>query len=221
MADVVADTTQMARRYRFTFLTAALLVLIAVAPLFGADPAAEADVAVIFSLIVFGVAAAARRTTLALLACLIWVAFTWVRPLGPGAAGDIAADAALIVLVLISVESALQRALRATRVDREAIAAALAAYLLLGVGWAAAYTLLETAAPGTFAMAPDIADQPWSALLYFSFATLTTLGYGDILPLSPIARGLASVEAVAGTFFTAVLVARLVGAYGSDADVRA
>ena len=72
-----------------------------------------------------------------------------------------------------------------------------------------------------FAMAPDIADQPWSALLYFSFATLTTLGYGDILPLSPIARGLASVEAVAGTFFTAVLVARLVGAYGSDADVRA
>ena len=53
----------------------------------------------------------------------------------------------------------------------------------------------------------------WDQLLYFSFTTLTTLGYGDIAPLSPIARIWTVFEAIFGTLFLAILIARLVGLY--------
>ena len=56
-------------------------------------------------------------------------------------------------------------------------------------------------------------DSEW---LYFSFVTMTTLGYGDILPISATARGLAYMQAVVGQFYIAMLVAGLVGAYISD-----
>lgn len=164
MTSFAAEAKIGVARWRFSLLTLALLVMIAVAPLFGDDPAEEADVALIFSAVVLGVAAASQRTLLAGAACTLWIALTWLKPLGSGATGEIAADAALILLVFVAIESALRRALRARIVDRETIAAALAAYLLLGVGWAACFTLLETAAPGAFALPADAADQSWSAL---------------------------------------------------------
>jgi len=55
-------------------------------------------------------------------------------------------------------------------------------------------------------------SSPGSILTYFSFVTLTTLGYGDISPVSPIARSIAILEALTGTLFLAVLISRLVGA---------
>jgi hypothetical protein len=76
------------------------------------------------------------------------------------------------------------------------------------------YTLVESMSPGAFTGFSPSEDRSWdSEWLYFSFVTMTTLGYGDILPVSAIARGLAYLQAVAGQFYIAVLVAGLVGAY--------
>jgi hypothetical protein len=99
------------------------------------------------------------------------------------------------------------------------VCASLCIYLLLGMVWALAYSVVDMLDPNAFAWTVA-GTRPRSlfrigsgnsAVLYFSFATLTTLGYGDIVPTTPISRMLASVEAITGQLYLAVLVARLVG----------
>jgi voltage-gated potassium channel Kch len=100
-------------------------------------------------------------------------------------------------------------------ITRFRVGGAVAAYLLLGLTWAYVYALVEFQAPGSLRF-PDSAapDQNLPRLradvAYFSFTTLTTLGYGDILPVSPFARSMAVLEALVGQLFVATLIARLV-----------
>ncbi|WP_367026046.1 ion channel [Methylococcus sp. ANG] len=90
---------------------------------------------------------------------------------------------------------------------------AVSVYLLMGFTFANAHFLLETVAPGSYQCgAPQCHQDPVSpAYLYFSFVTLATVGYGDIVPLSRVAGMLAYMEAIAGQMYVAILVARLVG----------
>lgn len=120
----------------------------------------------------------------------------------------------IVLVVLI-----LKYVYRAPRVSSETICAALSAYLILGFIWASAFSILEHISPGAFSFPTSDAGKTLKAFelrelidsVYFSFVTLTTLGYGDISPLSPAACMLAVSEAVVGQFFLAVLIARLVG----------
>jgi voltage-gated potassium channel Kch len=100
------------------------------------------------------------------------------------------------------------RVLRKGEITMYRVQGAVAAYLLLGLGWASAYDLLFLLRPGAFRFPDANADQ--LSLLYFSFVTLTTVGYGDITPVLPAARSLAVSEALVGQIFPAVLIARLV-----------
>jgi hypothetical protein len=89
-------------------------------------------------------------------------------------------------------------------------------YLLLGMLWFSLYNLLEAIHPGSFALqSTPLASLPRGTLIYLSLATLTTLGYGDIVPITPIARMVAALEAVAGVLYIAITVARLVAGYRS------
>ena len=106
--------------------------------------------------------------------------------------------------------TALSFAMRARQVDSEHIYAALSAYLLVGVFFGLFYWVLEEIAPGTFNAGPGFSRM---SAIYFSFVTLATLGYGDIVPRSDVARGLAILEGVGGQLFLAVLVARLLSMY--------
>ncbi len=87
-------------------------------------------------------------------------------------------------------------------------------YLLMGVGWAEAYELLESLHPGSFDLSRVVASPPireGMLFAYFSFVTLTTLGYGEIVPMTAQAQSLVILEAVAGPLFLAIFIARLVG----------
>ncbi len=115
------------------------------------------------------------------------------------------------------------------QVTTNTVCASLCVYLLLGLVWALAYTVVDALDPAAFTCTVNAGQHPlWTragrgetAVLYFSFATLTTLGYGDIVPTSPISRMLASVEAITGQLYLAVLVARLVGMHiAHSADQR-
>src|SRR5262245_53146208 len=106
------------------------------------------------------------------------------------------------------------------RVTADTVCASLCIYLLLGVVWALGYSVVDALDDNAFLWTQEttaprhrirLGMGQSTAGLYFSFATLTTLGYGDIVPLSPMARMLATLEAVTGQLFLAVLVARLVG----------
>ena len=96
-------------------------------------------------------------------------------------------------------------------------------YLLLGFAWAMVFMLIVCLDPqalaGSETLREQLARQPnelYPMMIYYSFVTLTTLGYGDISPVSEVARSAAWIEAVVGQLFVAVLVARLVGIYVSQ-----
>lgn len=97
----------------------------------------------------------------------------------------------------------------------ELIYGAICAYFLMGLMWACIFFTLEMLQPGSFQIAQDI-DISYSHFTYYSFVTLTTLGYGDITPLSYPARSLSTVEAVTGQLYLAVMIAGLLGAYISQ-----
>jgi voltage-gated potassium channel Kch len=114
---------------------------------------------------------------------------------------------------LFAAAAALRFAMRAARIDAEHLYAALSAYLLAGVFFGSFYWVLEQVRPASFAVSGEFTRM---SAIYFSFVTLATLGYGDIVPRSDIARGLAIVEGVGGQLFLAVMVARLVSLYSKE-----
>lgn len=105
------------------------------------------------------------------------------------------------VLILFSL-------LRIREVTANEIFAAVNLYLILGFVWAYAYILLHVHDPGSFRMAST--DHSASLdLVFFSFVTLTTTGYGDITPVTPTSQMLAVIEAIVGNLYVAVVVTYL------------
>ncbi len=102
----------------------------------------------------------------------------------------------------------LRRLFRTERVTADTLSSAISGYFLLGILWSFAYALLLQLDPDAFrgVEADGAAD-----LFYFSFVTLTTLGYGDIVPVSQTAETVAVLEAVVGQLYLAITIARLVG----------
>jgi len=107
----------------------------------------------------------------------------------------------------------LARVMRDGRINLNRIMGAIGSYLLIGAMFTQAYRLLAEFVPGAFAVGGTPVDFVTISykLSYFSFITLTSTGYGDITPVHPYARSLATMEALAGNLFLTVLVARLVG----------
>jgi voltage-gated potassium channel len=114
--------------------------------------------------------------------------------------------------------------LRAPRVNSEVLCAGVSIYLLLGVIWSIAYRLVANLNPEAFAFSvPPTSGHtmtPFNAI-YFSYITLTTVGYGDIIPVSNVARMLTMTEAMCGTLFVGVLIARLVSIYSARGPIGA
>jgi hypothetical protein len=98
------------------------------------------------------------------------------------------------------------------RITFHRLQGAVVMYLNFATIFAAAYGLIWELSPDAFAnsVAPQSGPQEIGSMLYFSFTTLTTTGYGDILPVDPFARSLANLESVIGPFYLAITVARLV-----------
>ena len=113
------------------------------------------------------------------------------------------------VIGLSAAAVALRFAMRGAKVDAEHLFAALSAYLLAGIYFGLLFWALEQIHPGTV----SASDFSRTGAIYYSFVTLATIGYGDIVPRTDVARGLAIVEGVGGQLFLAVLVARLLSLY--------
>ncbi len=132
---------------------------------------------------------------------------------------------ALFIFLLLVAFNTLRQVGFSDNISLNRIVGAICIYLLLGVIWSIAYTVLEFLQPGSFKgmteMVSPLRNPDW---IYFSFVTITTLGYGDITPVTQTAKTLSFAEAIVGQFYIAVLVAGLVSAYistkkdGSDGN---
>jgi voltage-gated potassium channel Kch len=89
------------------------------------------------------------------------------------------------------------------------------AYLFVALFFAKSFLVLEILSPGSFSISSDRIMTDPSVMKYFSFVTLTTLGYGDVVPISDQAKTLAISEAFIGQIYLTVLIARLVGVYAA------
>lgn len=126
----------------------------------------------------------------------------------------------LLLLLSFFISTALRTAkqvLFTGDIDGNKILGAICLYLLLGLIWAILYTLVQLTMPNTFTNINP--TNQWFTLfpdfIYFSFVTITTLGFGDISPLLPISRFLVYFEAIVGQFYLAILVSSLVGSHMS------
>ena len=132
--------------------------------------------------------------------------------------GHLRLDSALVLVIvgltgLAAAAGALRFAVSAEAVDSEILYAALSTYLLAGLFFGQIYWSIESIRPGSLAGPDPISEL---SAVYYSFVTLATLGYGDIVPRTDIARGVAVFEVIGGQLFLAVLVARLIGAFGGN-----
>lgn len=158
-----------------------------------------------------------RVMVVAVAACGVAVAISAVEAARNEAASSAIVSLVLGLLLLAAPVSILRRILSAHRiVTSETLAAALSVYLLLGLAFANLYVAMEVWDPGTFTgVAPGDLQ---SDLVYFSFVTLTTVGFGDITAVSDTARSLVVSEALLGQIVLVTFVARVVGLMGAPHD---
>jgi hypothetical protein len=100
-------------------------------------------------------------------------------------------------------------------ITRDILSASIVAYLFVALFFAKSFLVLEILSPGSFSISSDRIMTDPSVMKYFSFVTLTTLGYGDVVPISDQAKTLAISEAFIGQIYLTVLIARLVGVYAA------
>ena len=142
-----------------------------------------------------------------------------VRQFDEGIASEIIFDLTAAVFIFYLAGVAVKAVYNDPRVSIETILAALCIYLLIGVAWSLLYSMIEAARPNSFSILGGVQSSELMRVgvegsrqpNYFSFVTMSTLGYGDIVPVSPAARMLSAFQAIVGQFYLAVLVARLVG----------
>ena len=206
-----------ARENRFVILLGVLVAFYLISPLIETVAPNRALLTSAFLIVVIAAINASREvrvSTMVAFAIGASTAAAWLaRVLFESPFWEIVGNLFAVVLAGYTIWIVLRGILRQDAANFDIVSGAAAVYLLLGIAWACAYSLVDDLAPGAF---KGIVDQPvmrWNGLLYFSLTTLTTLGYGDVLPVHPFARKLATLQAATGVLYIATLVARLVALY--------
>ena len=216
-----------ARRLKFhRFSTVELLVALALLffffPFVEEVKGGDVIISILLSLVLLSavLAVADRKGVffIALVLAIPAIAGRWISHFRPDLVPPPVFLVAGLALIAFVVANLLRFVLRAPSVNTEVLCASISAYLMLGLMWTVAYWLVAQLTPGgAFAFNTNAGKQSMSGFdaFYFSFITLSTVGYGDITPISKIARWLAAMEAMTGSLYVAVLIARLVALYRS------
>ena len=211
-------------RHRFTVLLVFIVTLLALLPFIRGDELAILTIKLVLSaILISGIYVARQMRTgfvVASLLALPPLVGRWVPRYSSDIRVFLAIDLLTAVFLLYITIMMLNRVLNAHRVTLDTIAGALCAYLLIGLTWAFVYRAMFVINPHSFVFASGNFTQIFETdnrfepqlmnFAYYSYTALTTTGFGDITAASPATRGVSLFEAMAGQFFIAVLVARLV-----------
>jgi uncharacterized membrane protein len=204
-----------------TYLLAALLGLILVYPLceHNGGTAGRIVLGLLYSAVLIGGTYATGRSresliigiVLAVLGiCAQWAALLTAHPIFLLASGVV-----FLIFLVLQIGLVMRYLLMKGPITADKLHGALAGYIMIALFWAFVYALLASFDHESFNLAKTAMEPAniFFSLLYFSFTTLTTVGFGDITPVSDEARSLVMIEQLTGVFFVAVLIARLAGLY--------
>jgi hypothetical protein len=198
-----------------------LIVLVAqvffIFPLAGLAVLERFVVDIVFSLMMISGAVALERnrivTLLMVLLAVVGVAVHWTSLYIPSFHHPVVDAAFVMGLFGTFVALMILQVFRPGPITLHRILGAVAAYLSIGITWGYAYYLAGLVSPGAVQFNTPIGEHeiPAARYIYFSFTTLTTIGYGDVIPIHPIARSLAVSEALIGQLYPAILIGGLLG----------
>ena len=215
--------TEGARRLSVVHFLVAVVLLLLVVPFVDELRYGDLIEAVLVTLVLLSavMAVGGRRRTLVAAAVLVTppVLAKWIDHFRPGLIPETATNVASMVFVAFVIVHLIRFILRAPRVNNEVLCAGIATYLMMGLLWTFAYTLVARVDPGSFLFSSGSAPhRPMAEFeaLFVSFGTLTNVPYGEVSPVSKAARMLMMAEAMTGIFFVAVVLARLVSLYSSS-----
>ena len=191
-----------------------LIVEVFVLPMFGAGVGSTISNIVFTALVFTGLATVANRgVAMAVGGLLVFalVVLKWIAPI-PGLPGTpVAAAAASLGAFTLLTFLVLLRTLSPGPITRHRIEGAIAVYLLFAIGFGIAFELVEWLQPGSIKFAEGEPEAMDRAASYFSLVTLTTVGYGDVTPVSPLARRIAMLEGFVGQLYPAIIIGWMVG----------
>lgn len=206
---MLRDTPEMRWGVLLVLLTTAMLL----EPIFGESLLIELAGLALFQLVVvsalFSSIQDSRGRGAGLVLALVWFASSLLALFHDGYHGLVAGFSAALLAgsLIVTFRNLLDR----ESGDAEALVGAIFGFVLLAMAWAMLYVQIEHWHPGAIAFTET--SGLWSSSVYFSLVTLTSLGYGDILPVDPLARIAAGLEAVVGVLYIAIMIGRIVGTY--------
>ena len=181
------------------------------------SPAVRLLTSLLFSLLMIaGVVSMSRHTSIRMLATLVAclaISLRWLKHIMPNPMIVKLGTLAILVFMIMLTVVTLIKVFAKGRVTAHRVKGAIAAYLLFGISFSLLYGLLDQILPNSFSLASaadGFTPERQEALTYFSFVTLTTVGYGDITPTHEISRMFVVMEALLGQLYPATLLARLV-----------
>lgn len=196
-----------------------LLYILVFTPMYGSPLTDGGLISITFSLILLtGVFATAQyhatRVGIAIIASMAFASH-WVHFVVGGTTIHVVDTIGATLFFITQAYFTVQRVFREGPINNYRILGAIAGYLIIGMIFANIYLAIALLQPDAFRFAPgvQINEPPFPELVYFSFVTLTTVGYGDITPLHPVARSVVAMEALIGQLYPAILIARLVTLY--------
>ena len=207
---------------RFLFLLIALILTLALRPFLEGVFRITYLMDIFFTVIYLSaVYAASQKRSLFIVAifiALLTVVLLWLTRLTDIPSFGIAGNIIGSLFFTFTAIMILDYLFREDKVTGDMIMGAVCVYFLMGLIWAFVFSTMEILQPGSFKMTQGPVSQP--VFTYYSYVTLTTLGYGDITPISAPARSLSLLEAIMGQLYLAVLVARLVGLHISQSMLK-
>ncbi|UCH08215.1 MAG: two pore domain potassium channel family protein [Deltaproteobacteria bacterium] len=207
---------------KLRYLTVSMLLLFVLLPFLEGGTIRRMILDILTSAVLFfGIYAVSydrKKVVIALAFALPWFVSAWVELLSstPSLILGSISTVFLILFYAFTAIAILSFVLKSAQVSQDVLYGAVSIYLLIGGIWFAIYALIETLRPGSFVIDPVYNIDGvvnWPDFLYYSFTTLTTLGYGDIITVTSLARSFAVLEAIIGVMYLAVIISRLVGLY--------
>ncbi len=201
---------------RCSWLLLSLVLLLMIYPLLDTSFTGRLILGLLNSAILVAGASAAsgsRRTLMMAVAfALPALVLQWLTLVNRGEVIEWLLGVNMVLFYVFAISHVVTFVLQPGPVNGNKLHGGIAVYIMMGQLWTMVYLLIDHFSPGSFSYSTN-SQHPWAELLFFSFTTLTTTGYGDTIPITGYARSAVMLEQLAGTFYVAILIARLAGLY--------